>query len=266
MVNLALGTDTGGSIRIPSSACGIVGMKPTFGLVSKKGVQDLAYTLDHVGPITNNVYDNALLLNIIAGYDSTDPYSIKIEINDYLSLIGKDIKDKVIGIPSFYFELIEEEVQEAMNNCIIAFENLGARIEEISIDCISVIAAAQAVTIKSEAAAAHMNSFEMYKGIIDTEVYERLEESREIKAYEYVQSQIERKKLINEYNQAFKHIDVLLAPTLPILPTDIGQREVTIDSQNELVRNALLRLTSITNYTGNPSISFLAAHRKVACQ
>jgi len=266
MVNLALGTDTGGSIRIPSSACGIVGMKPTFGLVSKKGVQDLAYTLDHVGPMTNNVYDNALLLNIIAGYDSTDPYSIKIEINDYLSLIGKDIKDKVIGIPSFYFELIDEEVQEAMNNCIIAFENLGARIEEISIDCISVIAAAQAVTIKSEAAAAHMNSFEMYKGIIDTEVYERLEESREIKAYEYVQSQIERKKLINEYNQAFEHIDVLLAPTLPILPTDIGQREVTIGSQNELVRNALLRLTSITNYTGNPSISFLAAYRKVACQ
>lgn len=255
MVSLALGTDTGGSIRIPSSACGIVGMKPTFGLVSKKGVYDLAYTLDHVGPMTNNVYDNALLLNIIAGYDSSDPYSINTQITDYRSLIGKDIKGKVIGIPSFYFELIDEEVQETMNNSIIAFENLGARIKEVNIDCINNIAVAQAVTIKSEAAAAHMNSFERYKGVIDVEVYERLEESREIKAYEYVQSQIVRKKLISEYNQVFKHVDVLLTPTLPILPTDIGQREVTIGDQNELVRNALLRLTSITNYTGNPSIS-----------
>lgn len=101
MVSLALGTDTGGSIRIPSSACGVVGMKPTFGLVSKKGVYDLAYTLDHVGPITNNVYDNALLLNIIAGHDPNDPYSIKTLNKDYHDLIGKDIKGKVIGIPSF---------------------------------------------------------------------------------------------------------------------------------------------------------------------
>jgi len=255
MVSLALGTDTGGSIRIPSSACGVVGMKPTFGLVSKKGVYDLAYTLDHVGPITNNVYDNALLLNIIAGHDPNDPYSIKTLNKDYHDLIGKDIKGKVIGIPSFYFDLIEEEVQESMKNCINAFESLGAKIEEIKIDCINRIAVAQAVTIKSEAAAVHMNTFDSYKGIIDSEVYERLEESRKVKAYEYIHSQVERKKLIDEYNQAFDHVDVLLTPTLPILPTDIGQREVEIGNQKELVRSALLRLTSITNYTGNPSIS-----------
>ncbi|OMP66487.1 Asp-tRNA(Asn)/Glu-tRNA(Gln) amidotransferase GatCAB subunit A [Domibacillus epiphyticus] len=255
MVSGTLGTDTGGSIRVPSSACGVVGMKPTFGLVSKKGVFDLAYTLDHIGPITTNIKDNALLLNILAGFDPEDPYSIRSERKDYSALIGQDIKGKVIGIPSFYFQQVDEEIQAAISKCIALFERLQVEIKKIDLNCMDEIAWAQAITIQSEAAAVHVKTMQKYKDDIDTEVYERLAASREVKGYEYVESQMKRSRLIDEYNQSFHDVDILLAPTLPMLPTDIGQREVLINNEKEGVRHALLRLTSPTNYTGNPSLS-----------
>ncbi|MBM7716829.1 amidase [Siminovitchia sp. FSL H7-0308] len=255
MVTGALGTDTGGSIRIPSSACGIVGMKPTFGLVSKKGSFPLAYTLDHIGPMTKNIKDNALLLNVIAGYDSEDPYSLKMEKKDYSSLIGQDVKGKTLGIPSYYFDFIAEEVHAEVIHCIHMYEELGVIIKKVDIPILDKIAIAQSITIQSEAAAVHEDTIQNHKGDVDDEVFERLVASQAIKGYEYVQSQVERSQLIAEYNQVFDDVDVLLTPTLPILPTNIGQREVQIQGQTEAVRHALLRLTSPTNYTGNPSLS-----------
>jgi aspartyl-tRNA(Asn)/glutamyl-tRNA(Gln) amidotransferase subunit A len=255
MVGGAIGTDTGGSIRIPSSACGAVGMKPTFGLVSKRGVFDLAYTLDHVGPITSNISDNALLLNTIAGYDEGDPYSLKTNVIDYSRLIGQNIQGKVIGIPSYYFENLEEEVAAAIENCFNVFEQLGAVLKKVDIRCMNKIASLQVVTIQAEAAAVHTNTIQHHRGEVDEEVYERLVQSQNVKGYEYVLAQVERKGLITEFNQVFSEVDILVTPTLPILPTDIGQREVVVNGQVEAVRHALLRLTSPTDFTGNPSIS-----------
>lgn len=255
MVSGAIGTDTGGSIRIPASACGAIGMKPTFGLVSKRGVFDLAYTLDHVGPITTNISDNALLLNIIAGYDEGDPYSLKSKVVDYSRSIGQNIQGKVIGIPSYYFENIDEEVTAAIENCLHVFERLGAVIKKVDIRCMNKIANLQVVTIQAEAAAVHTKTIQHHRGEVDEEVYERLVQSQNVKAYEYVLAQVERKGLITEFNQVFSEVDILVTPTLPILPTDIGQREVVVNGQVEAVRHALLRLTSPTDFTGNPSIS-----------
>ena len=255
MVGAAIGTDTGGSIRIPSSACGAVGMKPTFGLVSKRGVFDLAYTLDHVGPITTNISDNALLLNTIAGYDEGDPYSLKSNVMDYSHLIGQNVRGKVIGIPSYYFDHIDEEVGAAIQNCLNVFEQLGAVLKKVTIACMDRIAHAQVVTIQSEAAAVHKETIQHHRSEVDDEVYERLVQSQNVKGYEYVSAQVERKGLINEFNQVFSEVDILLTPTLPILPTDIGQREVIVNGKAEAVRHALLRLTSPTDYTGNPSLS-----------
>jgi aspartyl-tRNA(Asn)/glutamyl-tRNA(Gln) amidotransferase subunit A len=255
MVVAAIGTDTGGSIRIPSSACGAVGMKPTFGLVSKRGVFDLAYTLDHVGPITANISDNALLLNTIAGYDEGDPYSLKSDVIDYSRLIGQTVRGKVIGIPSYYFENIDEEAASAIQNGLNVFERLGAVLKKVDIACMDRISHAQVVTIQAEAAAVHTNTIQHHRGEVDDEVYERLVQSQNVMGYEYVLAQVERKGLINEFNQVFSEVDILVTPTLPILPTDIGQREVVVNGQAEAVRHALLRLTSPTDYTGNPSLS-----------
>jgi aspartyl-tRNA(Asn)/glutamyl-tRNA(Gln) amidotransferase subunit A len=255
MIGAAIGTDTGGSIRIPSSACGAVGMKPTFGLVSKRGVFDLAYSLDHVGPITTNISDNALLLNTIVGYDEGDPYSLKSNMMDYSHLIGQNIRGKVIGIPSYYFENIDEEVVAAIKNCLNVFERLGAVLKKVDISCLGKISHAQVVTIQAEAAAVHKDTIQHHRGEVDDEVFERLVQSQNVKGYEYVLAQVERKGLINEFNQVFSEVDILVTPTLPILPTDIGQREVVVNGQVEAVRHALLRLTSPTDYTGNPSLS-----------
>ena len=257
MVLASIGTDTGGSIRIPASACGVVGMKPTFGQVSKEGSFPLAYTLDHLGPITTTVKDNALLLNIIAGHDPKDAYSIKMSGNkDYAKLIGEDVKHATIGIAmNDFFTDIDQEIKEAIDKSVDLFKQLQTNIKEVTIPGIEEIAEAQAVTIKSEASAVHADSLQEYEGIIDEEVFERLVASKEVKGYEYVQAQTKRNKLITDLNHIFDEVDVLLVPTLPILPPDINQREVTINNTTVTTQHALLKLTAPFNYTGNPSLS-----------
>lgn len=255
MVSAAIGTDTGGSIRIPASACGIVGMKPTFGRVSKRGSFPLAYTLDHIGPMTLTVRDNAELLNVMAGYDSEDPFSKRFETEDFISKMREDIRGRVIGVPDWYFRRIDPEVRTAIDRCQDLYEEMGAVIRKVTMPIMPKIAEAQVVTIQAEAAAVHQKTLQHHKGGVDEEVYERLMASTSVKGYEYVEAQIGRQNLIREYNKVFEEVDVLLTPTIPTLPTDLGQREVEVEGEKESVRSALLRLTSPTNYTGNPSLS-----------
>lgn len=258
MVDFSLGTDTGGSVRIPSSACGVVGMKPTFGLVSKANVFDLAYTLDHIGPITKSVRDNAMILNIIAGYDPLDEHSIeRNEEIDYTARLHESIKGKTVGIATNrYFTHVDKEIEEALNRCVEIYKELETNVKEVDVPRIEEIADAQVVTIKAEASAVHAEGLASnYKGNIDDEVYERLIDSQKVTGYEYVQSQMIRRELINDFNTMFDHIDVLLVPTLPVLPTDIDQREVAINNDIVSVRYALLKLTSPINYTGNPALT-----------
>lgn len=258
MVDFSLGTDTGGSVRIPSSACGVVGMKPTFGLVSKANVFDLAYTLDHIGPITKSVRDNAMILNIIAGYDHLDEHSIERNKEiDYTARLHESIKGKTVGIATNrYFTHVDKEIEEALNRCVEIYKELETNVKEVDVPRIEEIADAQVVTIKAEASAVHAEGLASnYKGNIDDEVYERLIDSQKVTGYEYVQSQMIRRELINDFNTMFDHIDVLLVPTLPVLPTDIDQREVAINNDIVSVRYALLKLTSPINYTGNPALT-----------
>lgn len=258
MVPAAIGTDTGGSIRIPASACGVVGMKPTFGLVSKAGSFPLAYTLDHVGPMTPTVMDNALILSVISGYDSDDPYSLNQGVKDYSEKIGDAITGKTIGVPDWYFENVDAEVRKAIEHSLDLFEEMGASVQSVQMPILPEIAKFQVITIQAEAAAVHQQTLQ-HEGSIDEEVYERIVASRSVKGFEYVESQIKREGIIREYNKVFEKVDVLVTPTLPVLPTDIGQREVRIGEFKETVRSALLRLTSPTNYTGNPSLSMPCA-------
>lgn len=255
MAFASLGTDTGGSIRIPSSACGIVGMKPTFGLVSKYGIFNLAFTLDHPGPMTKTVAENAEMLNILAGYDAKDPYSVQRPKEDYTRLLKVDIRGKVIGLPSFYYKNIDVEVAKQLEKVINCYVDLGAVIKEVDINGIGEIPEAQTITLLSEAYAQHLKHFNNKGGDYDPEVYNQLLHSKEIRAYEYVLAQQKRKRLIKSYNDIFNEVDVLLTPTLPILPTNIGQREVLVQGKKEQVRHALLRLTNPINYTGNPGLS-----------
>ncbi|ALS24666.1 Asp-tRNA(Asn)/Glu-tRNA(Gln) amidotransferase GatCAB subunit A [Paenibacillus naphthalenovorans] len=252
----ALGTDTGGSIRIPSSACGIVGMKPTFGRVSKHGVYPLAYTLDHIGPMTRTVQDNAELLGILAGYDPEDPFSVERAGEDFTRYIGEPIRGKVIGIPStFYYDLIDDEIRAKIDDAINLLRTLGAEIRTVDIPVLSEVSWAQLKTIQSEAYAVHEEHFNSSAEKYHPEVLERLQVSAEAKGYEYVKAQDIRRRAQESFRHVFEDVDVLVTPTLPILPPNIGQKEIRINGQDEPVRASLLRLTGPTNLTGLPSLS-----------
>ncbi len=125
----ALGSDTAGSIRIPSALCGVVGMKPTFGRVSKHGVFPLSWTLDHVGPLTRTVEDNALVMNTLAGHDPKDPYSANEPAEDFTRDLGRGVGGGLVGVPEdFYFEHLENEVGERLREAIEVFLFLGAEV------------------------------------------------------------------------------------------------------------------------------------------
>ena len=251
----ALGTDTGGSIRIPSAACGIVGMKPTFGRVSKHGVYPLAYTLDHVGPMTRTVRDNALLLNELVGFDRRDPYSVQSEQEDFTRLLGEGVKDTRIGVPSnYYFDLLDEEVRSSVEEAILQLEKLGAKIVKVDID-LSPVAWSQLITIRSEAYAVHRAHMEEKEALLHPDVRDRLVASKQTAGYEYVRAQQLRREVVQSYKKAFEKVDALIAPTLAILPPKIGQREVQVGDQKEHAYSALLRLNGPTNLTGLPSLA-----------
>lgn len=135
----SLGTDTGGSIRQPSSFCGLVGLKPTYGRVSRYGVIAFASSLDQVGPITRNVYENALLLNVISGKDKNDLTSSNREVKDYTSLIGKDITNLKIAVPNYYMsEVIDKTVREKIINVINLLKEKGCQVDYVDIDYVDI--------------------------------------------------------------------------------------------------------------------------------
>ena len=135
MVPWALGSDTGGSIRQPSAFCGVVGLKPTYGLVSRYGLVAFASSLDQIGPITKDVRDSAILLNIIAGHDEKDSTSVDMPKKDYEKALTGDIKGLKIGVPKEFFgEGINKEVKESLKQAIETYKKLGAEVEEFSLD------------------------------------------------------------------------------------------------------------------------------------
>lgn len=255
MAFAGIGTDTGGSVRIPASACNLVGMKPTFGRISKHNIFPLAYTLDHPGPLTKGVEENALLLNVLAGPDPADRYSLLESPPDFAGELHDGVKGVVIGLPTPYFRRLDPEVRGAVEQAIRRFEALGAKVVDVDIPAMPKIVSGQLITIQCEAAAVHRSTMDSHRPHYAPEVLTRLDESVKRSGWEYVQVQQDRPLLIESFNEAFQKVDVLLTPTLPILPTDIGQRQAWVDGKEISIIPALLSLTSPTNFTGNPSLS-----------
>jgi aspartyl-tRNA(Asn)/glutamyl-tRNA(Gln) amidotransferase subunit A len=252
----SLGSDTGGSIRIPAALCGVVGMKPTFGRVSKHGVFPLSWTLDHVGPLTRTVEDNALLLNALAGYDPNDPYSANGEPEDFARYLRRGVRGAVIGVPSdFYFEHVEDEVGQRVRGAIEVFRSLGAQVREIRIPRLWETLKAQRLTLAADAYAIHEERLKTDPEKFDEEVRERLLDGERLKAHRYASAQQRKLLAKDEFSVALGEVEILLTPTLPITATLIDQRDVDIGGYEEAVRSAVTRLTGPTNHNGFPSLS-----------
>ena len=249
LVPWALGSDTGGSIREPAAFCGVVGLKPTYGLVSRYGLVAFASSLDQVGPITKDVKDNAMLLNIIAGHDEKDSTSYDIEKKDYTKNLEKDIKGIKIGVPKEFFgEGINIEVKEQLNKAIETYKKLGAIVEETSLDVAQASLAAYYIIACAEASS-NLGRFDGIRYGYRAKDYTTLKElyvnSRtegfgdEVKrriilgtyvlssgyydAY-YKKAQKVRTYVKNEFDKAFQKYDVLLTPVSPNTAFKIGEK------------------------------------------
>lgn len=266
-----LGTDTGGSIRIPAAACGVVGFKPTFGRVSLQGAVPLSRSLDHAGPMARTVEDAALLLEIIAGYDPLDPTTRRVHVPLYSQSLKGGIRGIRIGLPkSYFFERLSSEINSAVRRAIRTMERSGARIVEIDIPDAPKNREIFVNIASPEAASFHepylASSRELYGG----DVRERLEAGKLISAIDYVRAQEARAKLDHQFNGAFEHADVLVTPTLPIAAPRIDRAAVDWEGQAEPVLSALTRYTRVFNLAGLPTLSvpcgFTAAGMPIGLQ
>ena len=275
MVPWALGTDTGGSIRQPASVCGIVGLKPTYGLVSRYGVIAYASSLDQVGVFTKDVEDCAILLNVISGKDENDTTSVDVGEKDYTQSLNKDIKGLKIGVPKEFFgEGIKEEVKQSLYEAIEEYKKLGAEVEEFSLDIAELSLATYYIIADAEAS----SNLGRYDGIryghrtkSFSNVKELIKNSRsegfgeEVKrrillgtyvlssgyydAY-YKKAQQVRTLVMNKFNEAFEKYDVILTPTSPTTAFKIGEK-----SSNPLEMYLSDICTVSVNIAGLPGIS-----------
>ena len=249
LVPWALGSDTGGSIREPASFCGIVGLKPTYGIVSRSGLVAFASSLDQIGPMTKDVEDSALLLNIIAGHDENDSTSVKREKIDYTKNLKNPIKGMKIGVPKEFFgEGINPEVKKSLENSIEEYKKLGAIVEECSLDVSESSLAAYYIIACAEASS-NLGRFDGirygyrakdYKNLKELFVKSRTEGfGKEVKRriilgtyvlssgyYDafYKKAQKVRTYVKNKFDECFKKYDVLLTPVAPTTAFDIGSK------------------------------------------
>ncbi|WP_240376950.1 amidase [Bacillus piscicola] len=252
----SLGTDTAGSIRIPSSACGIVGLKPTHGRVSKYGCFPLAWTLDHIGPMTKTVKDAAGLLEVIEGYDPNDPTSLQAPTGNYVDKLTGNVKDLVIGVnEEYFFNQVDSEVEKLVRKGIETLEKQGAKIEVIRIPGLKHAEYAELVTSLSEASAIHHRNLQTRPDDYGSDIRLLFELGELPSAVDYLQAQQLRRQLKLDFQQAFEKIDVLIAPTLPIVPPEIGADTVNLNGEQVDLINHIIRFTGPGNLTGLPSLS-----------
>ena len=252
----ALGSDTGGSIRIPSSLCGIVGLKPTFGLVSRYGVYPLSWSLDTVGPMTRTVRDAALVLNAISGHDPRDPSSSTRPTEDYTAALDQGLEGLRIGIPrEYFFDVIDSEVADAFSTAAGVLEGQGASVEEVSIPALVHSLSISGTILLTEAAEIHLDHLQHRSTEIGPDVRAKLQMGALTSATDYIKAQRARSLFNRQMAAAMEHFDILLAPTAPIAAPLIDQGEVQVGDSIEPALTLLSRLTRPFNICGFPTVS-----------
>ncbi len=246
----ALGTDTGGSIRIPASLCGVVGFKPTYGRVSLRGVFPLSWNLDHVGPLTKCVKDAALMLQVISAYDLLDPASQKMLTGDYLGHLVDDMDGRKIALGTGqYIDGADPEVVAAVCEAAKVFEAMGCKVQEVNVDWLREAALANKTMTQSDGAAVHRDRLREHPEMFGDDIRRRLEDGASTTSTEYIlarRTQTEIKKRLESF---FESYEFLVMPTTPIAaPTVEGH-----DAVEQAGR--LTRFTAPFNLSGLPAIS-----------
>lgn len=246
----ALGSDTGGSTRIPASLCGVVGLKPTFGRISLHGVMPLSWHLDHVGPMARCVRDVAVLLQSIAGYDATDPYSTPVQTDDYLARLEAGVRGWRVALAvDDFFTQADEQVCRAVKTAAEVFASLGAPVEEVHLPEGLEAARANGLMVVSDAAAVYRQQLESNPEGFGEDVLQRLQSGAACSAVEYALARHQQTLWRHRLERLLVEFDVLLTPTTPIVAPPIEGPDAVEQAR------ILTRFTSPFNLAGFPALS-----------
>ncbi|MFJ9548206.1 amidase [Streptomyces erythrochromogenes] len=253
----ALGTDTGGSIRVPAALNGVVGLKPTYGLVPRHGVTALSWSLDHVGPITRTVEDAALVLGALAGHDPRDPASVAAPPFDHRPGPGTDLTGLRVGVPvNYYFDHVDPHVEAAVRRAIARLEELGAQLVDVEIPMTRYIRATHWGLMVPEASAYHERTLRALPDLYSADVRVLLEAGELMTAGDYLRAQRARTLVRQAWLDMAAAVDVIAAPTVPMTAVDAGQTTTTWgDGTVESVSDAYVRLSAPANVTGVPALT-----------
>jgi aspartyl-tRNA(Asn)/glutamyl-tRNA(Gln) amidotransferase subunit A len=256
----AMGTDTGGSIRVPAALNGVVGLKPTYGLVPRTGVTSLSWSLDHVGPLTRTVQDASLVLSATAGHDPRDPASVSGPVLDRFP--GGDLRGLKVGVPrNHYFDRVTLEVDESVRGAIERLAELGAELVDVEIPMARYIQAVQWGLMVPEATAYHQRSLRATPDLYAADVRILLEAGELTSAGDYLRAQRARTMMRDAWARMFDGIDVLAAPTVPMTAAEAGREAVEwADGTTEAVSDSYVRLCAPANITGVPALTLPVGH------
>ncbi|MFP6716344.1 MAG: amidase [Alphaproteobacteria bacterium] len=252
-----IGTDTGGSIRIPASLCGTVGLKPTFGRVSRYGVTSLSWSLDHVGPLTRSVEDAAIMLGALAGFDPRDPGCVNLPVPNYMPTDNNILKGLRVGVPAnYYFDAIDPEVEAIVREAYLTLERQGASLETVNLPLAEHYMGVEFGLCLPEASAYHQEMLRERADKYEDDVRTFLEAGELVPATDYIKALRVREVIKQSWQKLYERIDVLAAPTTPSTAAKVGQEAFTWpDGNEESVTSAYVRLSCPANLTGLPSIS-----------
>jgi aspartyl-tRNA(Asn)/glutamyl-tRNA(Gln) amidotransferase subunit A len=259
MALAATGSDTGGSIRVPASYCGVTGLKPTFGRVSKRGVLPLGFSQDHIGPMTQTVRDTAAMLGAMAGHDPRDPSSVSKPVPHYMPANDLRLDGVKIGMPeNFYFERLDPQVDNAVHFMAYTALDLGAELVSLRVPDGRQLNMIAQMTLLVEAASVYEPYLRRQRALFGEDVRTLLDMGRVIPAVDYVQAQRLRRRILGVYQSLLGKVDCLLVPSTPVAAPEIGQKDVEIGGTLEDTRLASTRLTRGFNALGLPVLAMPA--------
>jgi aspartyl-tRNA(Asn)/glutamyl-tRNA(Gln) amidotransferase subunit A len=252
-----LGSDTGGSVRLPAAANGVLGLKATYGRISRSGAMPLSWSTDHVGPLARTARDLGRLLGVLAGHDPADPSSSRRAVPDYEQQLGGDIRGLRIGIPdNYYFDDIDSPIAALIDTALKALESLGARCVPVRVPAPEHLNELSRVIVYSEAAALHGDWLRHRAAEYSPQVRTRAMTGIAIPAAAYLEAQLLRPRLLRQFvTEVYAHCDVLVTPTLNLeLPT-VAETDVGSNPSMWPVIARLVRCTAGFNYLGIPALS-----------
>jgi len=253
----AMGSDTGGSIRMPAAACGVVGLKATFGRVSRDGIVPHSWSLDHAGPLTRSVADAAILMNVLAGYDPADPACRDEPVPDYRAALDQPLDGLRLGVcRNHFFEDNQDDVQAAVEAAIHDLAGQGATVVDFTIPNLAYgLAAIFAIELASSTAYHDVSLREGRVQHYTADVRQLVEIGRFVTGPDYLKAEQVRAVLMEDFRRALDRVDVILGPTTPITAWKIGEWTARIGDRDESVLAASWRFTFPYNLTGLPAIS-----------